>query len=384
MLGLAPFALAQSPLPTTSGTGFAGAPYSATETTTVEASATEGSVNTNPHVTLLWRDADGRTRQEHILQASSGVEQRAIVITDPVAGVYLKWTVGGDIAVKTASIWPLDPKQRVTAKISSLPPLGSPSGRITSCGPGCTHESLALQEINGIPAVGFLTKRIDPAGTAPNAEDLVIINELWTSPELRIIVRHIMRDPRTGVTTTNVTDIVRGAPDPGLFRIPDSYQVRDMKATTARTGAGNGGWTYLEPSAAATPQPQPMTGETAENTLNGTWVNVNPGTGGLVRIVIDGLKIHPFGACHPNPCDWHVVQGKSFADSVDSSGVTAMTANVTTSFSVTTLTLTAGPDGRLRVDAFTHFTDKSNRADYHSTNYFTLDLKASPIAAQQP
>ena len=118
--------------------------------------------------------------------------------------------------------------------------------------------------------------------------------------------------------------------------------------------------------------------------LNGTWVNVNPGTRGLVRIVIDGSNIHPFGACHPNPCDWGIVQGRSFAAGADSRDAAAMTAQVITSFSETTLTLARETDERLRCDAFTHFTDNSNRADYHSTDYFMRDLRPAPVAVQQP
>jgi hypothetical protein len=84
---LAPFALEQSPLPTTSGTGFAGAPCSAAQTTTIESSTANDHANSKSYVTLLWRDAAGRTHQEHIQQSPSSAEYRLIVITDPVAGV---------------------------------------------------------------------------------------------------------------------------------------------------------------------------------------------------------------------------------------------------------------------------------------------------------
>jgi hypothetical protein len=118
--------------------------------------------------------------------------------------------------------------------------------------------------------------------------------------------------------------------------------------------------------------------------LNGTWVNVNPGTRGLAQIVIDGLNIHPFGACHPYLCDWGIVQGRSFAAGADSRDAAAIMAQVITSFSETTLTLARDTDEQLRCDAFTHFTDNSNRADYHSTDYFMRDVRPAPVAAQPP
>lgn len=108
----------------------------------------------------------------------------------------------------------------------------------------------------------------------------------------------------------------------------------------------------------------------ASGGLNGTWINVDPHTRGLVRVVINGNRIHPYGACHPDPCDWGVLKAKSFSGSVDTSSLTALEAKQTTSFSRVNLTLSLEPDGKLRVEAFTHFTDNSGRADYHSENFF--------------
>jgi hypothetical protein len=229
LVSIAPLAVAQVPLPTTSGTGFAGVPYSATETTIAEHTTLEGVRYTDTNVTLLWRDADGRTRQEHVEKTPTGVEHRGIAVIDPIAGVTLKWTVGSDIEKKVATIWPLAPRERVTAKIANLPPLNTSSGGETSCGPDCTREGMVLQEINGLQAQGWRTKRIIHVSIPPSTPDLTITNELWTSPELRIIVRHVTEDPRTGETTTNVTDVIRGDPAPELFKIPDGYQTRDMR-----------------------------------------------------------------------------------------------------------------------------------------------------------
>jgi hypothetical protein len=117
--------------------------------------------------------------------------------------------------------------------------------------------------------------------------------------------------------------------------------------------------------------------------LSGAWVNVDPNTRGLVRIDIDGKNIHPFGACHPNPCDWGILQGTSFNAGVDSRDAAATMALKRTAYSETTLTLARETGERLRVDVFTHYTGDSNRADYHSTNYFTRDLKPASVAAAQ-
>jgi hypothetical protein len=114
-------------------------------------------------------------------------------------------------------------------------------------------------------------------------------------------------------------------------------------------------------------QPQ---GPTIASDLNGVWINVNPKTRGLVRIEIQNKKIHPYGACHPDPCDWGVLKVKGFASTVDSGVAVALTAKQTTSFSHSEITLSLEHDGRLRAEVFTHFTDNSGRADYRSVDYF--------------
>jgi hypothetical protein len=105
--------------------------------------------------------------------------------------------------------------------------------------------------------------------------------------------------------------------------------------------------------------------------MNGTWVNVDPKTRGLVRIEIRDKKIHPYGACHPDPCDWGVLKAKVFAASVDSDSAAALLAKRSTISQRSEITLSLERNGRLRAEIFTHFTDGSGRADYRSIDYFT-------------
>lgn len=107
------------------------------------------------------------------------------------------------------------------------------------------------------------------------------------------------------------------------------------------------------------------------NDLNGTWFNVDAKTRGLVQIEIHDKKIHPYGACHPDPCDWGTLKAKSFAQTVDSGSAVALVAKQNISFKRVEMTLSLERDGRLRAEVFTHFTDGSGRADYRSVDYFT-------------
>ena len=114
-------------------------------------------------------------------------------------------------------------------------------------------------------------------------------------------------------------------------------------------------------------QQSPQAGASA---LDGDWLNVDPNTRGIVEIIIAGRKVHPFGACHPTPCDQGVINAKSFASSVDASDIIRLVAKQNTGFSHVEITLLLEPDGRLRADRFTHFTDGSGRADYSALDYF--------------
>jgi hypothetical protein len=55
-----------------------------------------------------------------------------------------------------------------------------------------------------------------------------VTSETWTSPDLKITVRQITDDPRSGKVTTELTNITRTDPDPALFQAPEGYTVRDM------------------------------------------------------------------------------------------------------------------------------------------------------------
>jgi hypothetical protein len=116
------------------------------------------------------------------------------------------------------------------------------------------------------------------------------------------------------------------------------------------------------------------------NQLDGTWINDESRKASLAQIAIDGLNVHLFGACTPTPCDMGILEGRTFAASVRSRGVDAMTAQMQTRFSEMSLTLSLETDERLRVDIFTHFTDGSKRTDYHHVDYMVHEPVGQPAA----
>jgi len=209
------------PLQTTSGAGFTGAPYSGRVTTVKEQTLNDGTTATETFVELIWRDAEGRTRREMVRYGDSGAEYRSIIITDPVGGVYLKWDDNEEAARRVVGIWPLPSNQRVTAPPSSVNQ-GKPVTR-----PDFRNEILTPQEINGVYAEGSRSTRTLRLEGESSNRVITVTNELWISPDLRIIMRLIHDDPRAGKEDTEVTEVVRGDPDPALFQVPEGYAVVD-------------------------------------------------------------------------------------------------------------------------------------------------------------
>jgi hypothetical protein len=233
LFALSPLSFAQTapepvPLQTTSGTGFSGAPYLGKQTTVKKQTLTDGTIATEMFVEYLWRDSQGRTRREMVQHTKSGEEYRSVVVTDPVDGMYLKWTAGLPSARKVMNIWPVTSAQRVTAPVPGNQGQPEKQGSATTT-PGLQKEVLPPQEINGVYAEGTRTTRTVQLTEESSKRILQVTNELWISPELRVIVRHVREDPRTGMTVTDVTDIARGDPDPALFQAPAGYAVVDHR-----------------------------------------------------------------------------------------------------------------------------------------------------------
>ncbi len=107
--------------------------------------------------------------------------------------------------------------------------------------------------------------------------------------------------------------------------------------------------------------------------LLGRWHNCDKDTRGLVEVRLGRragvLVVHPFGACHPTPCDWGRRRGLAYSESVSSVDTIAFTATFKFSFKETIVTGHLCK-GCLVVETYNHFTDGSGRCDYHSRNCF--------------
>lgn len=88
---------------------------------------------------------------------------------------------------------------------------------------GRDTEELGVQTVNGVAAQGTRVTQVVLAGKIGNNRDLHIVNERWYSGDLQLLVKTMNSDPRFGVTTYQLTNIVQGVQDAALFQIPPDY-----------------------------------------------------------------------------------------------------------------------------------------------------------------
>jgi len=211
--------------------GTAGEPYSAIrKTTRVEKLADDVTI-TREATTKEARDASGRVYREMQPEMPVGAPEPRRITTfysvyDPVAGVVLNWNSNSTEA--TLTHFP-DPALRRQQARALAPDAGNPAATAQArpAMPKPLVEELGTKTINGIEAQGTRTTRTFPAGMEGNDEPFSVTTETWTSPALRTTVLQINDDPRSGVSTMELTEIERGAPDPALFQVPEGYTVRN-------------------------------------------------------------------------------------------------------------------------------------------------------------
>ena len=53
-------------------------------------------------------------------------------------------------------------------------------------------------------------------------------HEVWTSQDLKLVMKEQWNDPRMGERTQELANFSRAEPDPALFRVPAGYATKDL------------------------------------------------------------------------------------------------------------------------------------------------------------
>jgi hypothetical protein len=205
-----------------------GKPLAATEVRRSEQVLSDGTRIEGSDTSRFYRDSQGRMRSE---------SPNRVEIYDPVAGCTYDLDPQHNTYARSATdantvmIAVAGSSTRVSSTSGNAPPdrpshadLGIPfqAGKQAIT----VREELPPQTINGIPARGSRITSTVPAGVVGNDRDFRVVNERWFSDDLQILLKTTNSDPRFGTSTYELTNIVQGPPDPGLFQIPAGYTPR--------------------------------------------------------------------------------------------------------------------------------------------------------------
>jgi hypothetical protein len=212
----------------------------------------------NRSSTMMYRDSQGRTRNEssfkpylNLKYGSENIEHKTISIFDPVSGI--NYTL--DPQTRTAhkfTIPQLANNQFVTPALKAEPlkveSTEKPQVRSAigvACGPYAPldalcnsesagkRESLGKQMIDGVEAEGTRITQTIPAGAMGNERPMEIFHERWYSQELQMDVLVKWFDPRSGESMQRLINITRSEPDASLFQPPSDYTIREPETPRA-------------------------------------------------------------------------------------------------------------------------------------------------------
>jgi hypothetical protein len=232
-----------------------GAPYSGNAVTDTTQTLADGNRIVNHATAAVYRDGEGRERREQSIPnigpfAAQGAAPMTIFISDPVAGVNYSLNPSNKTAIKMPlpqmdSLPPMPPGapgavmvQRFgvaggSATASIVAPPGPPqvmvynkSGTWLATNPPDVQQ-LGAKVVEGVQADGTRTTLTISAGQIGNDNPIQIVDEVWRSPDLQVIVHSEHSDPRMGTTVYSLQNISRSDPSPALFQVPGDYTVTD-------------------------------------------------------------------------------------------------------------------------------------------------------------
>jgi hypothetical protein len=234
-----------------------GEPYQAVKLSKSSQTLSDGTVLTHETKGMIARDAEGRIREDLYIVHSGQMNGRetdlslqSATVGDPVAHTMLIWTgetakiamqmqlpnlppmpktmpAGGGIVGGVLGSAPPPAVNLSTSRPASTGALAPPPGMIKD---QVRTEDLGQQSLEGVLVTGKRTTTTVPLGKVGNDRPFDVVHEEWRSPELNILVKTLDKDPRTGVQTMELENLVRTDPDAALFHAPAGYTVQDMAA----------------------------------------------------------------------------------------------------------------------------------------------------------
>jgi hypothetical protein len=200
-----------------------GEPYSGTGVTTRNQSLANGNAINESSCAKLYRDTAGRTRREETRNsASCSTPPESIMIRDPVAGV--------EYAINMRN----NTYRQFTIK--TPPAEAAPQTRTRPANPNEVKMSLGTMAIPGTSLSAENTQTVNtiPAGRFGNAQAVTITETRSYSPDLQMVVQSSRTDPRSGVTTYQLSNISTAEPAETLFQLPSGLTLQQGPSARGR------------------------------------------------------------------------------------------------------------------------------------------------------
>ncbi len=201
-----------------------GAPYSADVNTSSTQTLADGNTISRSNTGHVARDSQGRTYFQQNISGGPWAQKGSTTITflsDPVSGYTYILNANTKVAMRRAF------KPRTGEHAPPLPPdgLARPDAKDR------VETDLGQQTVNGLSVTGKSITRTIPAGTIGNSQPIVEKSEIWTSPDLQVVVLSKHSDPRSGQSTYTLNNIQRSEPNAAVFQVPSDYTVQDAPAS---------------------------------------------------------------------------------------------------------------------------------------------------------
>lgn len=175
-----------------------------------------------------FRDSQGRTRTEAPLcpKMANDPDGALIQIHDPVSGFAYILDVQKHIAYRyLLQVLGTSTVSRGAATLSPALPQARTERSYSADAPKETTEPLPAQTVDGVTVEGVRTTTVIAEGAEGNDRPMTVVRETWFSPYLNLPLLAKISDPRSGETTSRITNVDTSEPSPLLFQPPVDYKV---------------------------------------------------------------------------------------------------------------------------------------------------------------
>ena len=204
-----------------------GEPYSAMQVHKTVRRLEDGTQVSHQGHHFVARDSTGRVRVEIRTDKGKGgqPDPATVFVSDPVAHTLTTWSTGQE-AKHVATVVKLSGEQKTARR-----PVETAKEDSSRPQPVVTKEKIGVQMLNGLAVTDVKTTTVVPAGRSGNDAPITKTQEVWTSDEMKLVMKEEWTDPRSGVRTLELSQFSRAEPDAALFHAPKGYEVKDMKQT---------------------------------------------------------------------------------------------------------------------------------------------------------